>query len=201
MPPTHYELLGQDPGSLDPDGLRRAFHERSLRCHPDKVAAADAEAAAAAFTVLEHAYRTLSDPARRQVRRADASLAPAAAALFVPRVRCPGPIPCAVLAPLPAAALRSAAGRRALRPARPGHDGGRQGRPGRAGPPVGAHHWPGHAARARADRAADGRHAAARCGAARADGRRSVAAGPRCRPGQFARPRHHAPARAGSQPC
>ncbi|MGB7564641.1 MAG: J domain-containing protein [Prochlorococcaceae cyanobacterium] len=61
---THYELL-KLPQSASMEELRRAFRSLSKRYHPDTTSLPAAEASEC-FRLLQEAYTTLSDPARRQ---------------------------------------------------------------------------------------------------------------------------------------
>ncbi|MFS6828430.1 J domain-containing protein [Cyanobium sp. ATX-6F1] len=61
---THYELL-QLPPSATVEELRRAFRSLSKRYHPDTTSLPAAEANER-FRLLQEAYTTLSDPARRE---------------------------------------------------------------------------------------------------------------------------------------
>jgi curved DNA-binding protein CbpA len=61
--PSLYELLGVPPGASQLE-LTRAYRRRARQLHPD-LAADHADDAHEAFAALAHAYRVLSDPARR----------------------------------------------------------------------------------------------------------------------------------------
>lgn len=64
----YFALLGQPRLPwLDSDELKQAFHERTLRAHPDAQAAGDVDAAVAeaAFAEINEGYQTLLDPKRR----------------------------------------------------------------------------------------------------------------------------------------
>ena len=62
----YYEILGVPYAASDED-LRRAYRKLAVRYHPDKQKDEGAAAAAAEkFKLANHAYKVLSNPAKRQ---------------------------------------------------------------------------------------------------------------------------------------
>ena len=77
--PSHYDTLGVSPTASTED-IRRAYHAKARRWHPDHAATAspaDAGRAEDAMRRINEAWRVLGDPQRR--RDYDRSLAPGAA--------------------------------------------------------------------------------------------------------------------------
>ena len=74
--PSHYQLLGVSPSATDQE-IRRAYHRRARRHHPDAHPGADpatAEAARQAMVNLNAAWAVLSDPAKRRSYDAELGL-------------------------------------------------------------------------------------------------------------------------------
>lgn len=68
-PEDPYRVLGV-PRDADLPAIKQAFRERALKCHPDRAAAGEEDAAADEFVRVRAAFDVLSDPERR--RRYDA---------------------------------------------------------------------------------------------------------------------------------
>ncbi len=76
--PSHYQLLGVTPQATTQE-IRRAYHRRARRQHPDAHPDADAvtaEAARRAMADLNAAWAVLSDPVKRRAYDAELGLDP-----------------------------------------------------------------------------------------------------------------------------
>lgn len=62
---NHYSTLGVRRTASEQE-IRKAYRMLALKCHPDKVEAADKKAASERFRRISEAYETLSDPTKRR---------------------------------------------------------------------------------------------------------------------------------------
>lgn len=62
---TYYDVLGVDAG-VDSGEVKRAFHQKALIYHPDRVTSSKKKWAHNKFVELGNAYETLIDPAKRK---------------------------------------------------------------------------------------------------------------------------------------
>src|SRR5579863_2343091 len=62
----YYDILGISK-TADPQTIKKAYHQLSLKCHPDRLDDNNKQAGEEKFKEINQAYEVLSDPEKRKI--------------------------------------------------------------------------------------------------------------------------------------